>query len=228
MFRMGLFKIRAFAAGNAAALLGSVARGGLQFMLVIWLAGIWLPLHGYNYEDTPLWAGIYLLPLTAGFLLAGPAAAAKIAHLPPVSTLFAALLGYNPIRTLLAPTGALASLSAGNAAVLTGRGFFPSLIAGPFHHALITVFTAAAAMALTGALVSLLRGGQFYYREPGPDGPPAEAPVLFSPHCPLVSLMRIFRVGLGIWCGEAVWRKQRHWLASPCWRSCERAARVRL
>ncbi|MBO0773646.1 MAG: MFS transporter, partial [Actinobacteria bacterium] len=72
MFRMSLFKIRAFAAGNAASLLGSIARGGLQFMLVIWLAGIWLPLHGYNYVDTPLWAGIYMLPLTAGFLIAGP------------------------------------------------------------------------------------------------------------------------------------------------------------
>ena len=69
---MGLFRIRAFAAGNAASLMGSIARGGLQFMLVIWLAGIWLPLHGYDYEDTPLWAGIYMLPLTAGFLIAGP------------------------------------------------------------------------------------------------------------------------------------------------------------
>ncbi len=72
MFRMSLFKIRAFAAGNAASLMGSIARGGLQFMLVIWLAGIWLPLHGYDYVDTPLWAGIYMLPLTAGFLIAGP------------------------------------------------------------------------------------------------------------------------------------------------------------
>src|SRR5690348_12462871 len=72
MFRMQLFKIRAFAAGNAASLLGSIARGGLQFMLVIWLAGIWLPLHGYNFAVTPLWAGIYMLPLTTGFLLAGP------------------------------------------------------------------------------------------------------------------------------------------------------------
>src|SRR5215470_18048245 len=72
MFRMKLFTIRAFAAGNAASLLGSIARGGLQFMLVIWLAGIWLPLHGYPFEVTPLWAGIYMLPLTAGFLLAGP------------------------------------------------------------------------------------------------------------------------------------------------------------
>src|SRR5262249_11229383 len=74
MFRMQLFKIRAFAAGNAASLLGSIARGGLQFMLVIWLAGIWLPLHGYDYAVTPLWAGIYMLPLTAGFLIAGPEA----------------------------------------------------------------------------------------------------------------------------------------------------------
>ena len=72
MFQMSLFKIRAFAAGNAASLLGSIARGGLQFMLVIWLAGIWLPLHGYDFVVTPLWAGIYMLPLTAGFLIAGP------------------------------------------------------------------------------------------------------------------------------------------------------------
>lgn len=57
MFRLELFKIRMFAAGNASGFLGSVARGGLQFMLVIWLQGIWLPLHGYNYEVTPLWAG---------------------------------------------------------------------------------------------------------------------------------------------------------------------------
>ena len=72
MFRLALFKIRAFAAGNLAALLTAIARGGLQFMLIIWLQGIWLPLHGFNYEDTPLWAGIYMLPLTCGFLIAGP------------------------------------------------------------------------------------------------------------------------------------------------------------
>jgi MFS family permease len=72
MFRLSLFRNRAFAAGNAAALLASVARGGMQFMLIIWLQGIWLPLHGYDYADTPLWAGIFMLPLTAGFLLAGP------------------------------------------------------------------------------------------------------------------------------------------------------------
>jgi len=72
MFQLGLFRIRAFAAGNAAALLTAIARGGLQFMLIIWLQGIWLPLHGYDFADTPLWAGISMLPLTAGFLVAGP------------------------------------------------------------------------------------------------------------------------------------------------------------
>ncbi len=299
MFRMGLFKIRAFAAGNAASLLGSIARGGLQFMLVIWLAGIWLPLHGYNFAVTPLWAGIYMLPLTTGFLLAGPvsghlsdrygtrpfataglllaacafcglmllpvvfpywafallifcngigsglfaspntsaimssvpardrgsasgmratfqnsgmalsigiffsllivglaatltrtlaaglhaqgvplATANQVSHLPPVSTVFAALLGFNPVQHLLAPSGVLATLPAHNVAVLTGNQFFPHLISGPFHHGLIIVFSAAAAMSLVGATVSLLRGGQFYYDAPdGPGGPPARAAV---------------------------------------------------
>jgi MFS family permease len=286
MFRMGLFKIRAFAAGNAASLMSSMARGGLQFMLVIWLAGIWLPLHGYDFTVTPLWAGIYMLPLTAGFLIAGPisgilsdrygsrlfatagllvaacgftgllllpinfpypvfaaiifcnglgsglfaspntssimssvpaehrgaasgmrsvfqnsgmslsigfffslmiaglaatlprtlsaglraqgvpaAVAGHIANLPPVSTLFSALLGYNPVKSLLAPSGVLARLPAHNAAVLTGRQFFPHLISGPFHHGLVIVFTAAIAMSLIGALISLLRGRQFYYAD---------------------------------------------------------------
>ena len=72
MFHLGLFRIRAFAAGNLAALLASIARGGMQFVLIIWLQGIWLPLHGYSYSQTPLWAGIFLLPLSAGFLVAGP------------------------------------------------------------------------------------------------------------------------------------------------------------
>jgi MFS family permease len=302
MFRMGLFRIRAFAAGNAASLLGSIARGGLQFMLVIWLAGIWLPLHGYDFADTPLWAGIYMLPLTTGFLLAGPvsgylsdrygprpfatagllvaacafcglmllpvvfpywafallifgngigsglfaspntsaimssvparyrgsasgmratfqnsgmalsigiffslmivglaatlprtlasglhaqgvplAIADQVSHLPPVSTVFAALLGYNPVQHLLAPSGVLATLPAHNAAVLTGNQFFPHLISGPFHHGLIIVFTAAAAMSLAGAAVSLMRGSQFYYDapdgagSPSPAGPPVRA-----------------------------------------------------
>jgi MFS family permease len=296
MFRMSLFKIRAFAAGNAASLMGSIARGGLQFMLVIWLAGIWLPLHGYNFLVTPLWAGIYMLPLTAGFLIAGPISgilsdrygprpfataglllgagaftglmllpvvfpfwlfgllifgnglgsglfaspntsaimssvpardrgaasgmrstfqnsgmslsigiffslmvaglaatlprtlnsglraqgvpagvAAHVAHLPPVSTLFSALLGYNPMRTLLGPSGVLKKLPAHNVAVLTGNRFFPNLISGPFHHGLIIVFSAAIVLSLGGALISLLRGRQFYYQD-SPVGPPTDVP----------------------------------------------------
>ncbi len=295
MFQMSLFKIRAFAAGNAASLLGSIARGGLQFMLVIWLAGIWLPLHGYDFVVTPLWAGIYMLPLTAGFLVAGPisgilsdrygprlfatsglllaalcfvglmllpvdfsywvfallifgngigsglfaspntsaimsavparhrgsasgmrstfqnsgmslsigiffslmiaglastlpktltagltaqgvpaSVAAQVSHLPPVSTMFAALLGYNPVRNLLAPSGVLSRLPAHNVAVLTGRQFFPHLISAPFHHGLVIVFTAAAVMSVTGALVSLLRGKQFYYDDKAPSVPSAK------------------------------------------------------
>ncbi len=289
MFRMKLFTIRAFAAGNAASLLGSIARGGLQFMLVIWLAGIWLPLHGYAFSVTPLWAGIYMLPLTCGFLLAGPVSgvlsdrfgprpfatagllaaaaafvglmllpvdfpywafaliivfngigsglfaspntsaimssvpaeyrgvasgmrstfqnagmslsigiffslmiaglaatlpqaltaglraqgvplrvAAQVSHLPPVSTVFAALLGFNPVQHLLGHSGVLGRLPRQKAAALTGNQFFPHLISGPFHHGLIIVFTAAALMSLVGAIVSLLRGGQFYYGE-GPE-----------------------------------------------------------
>ena len=73
MFRLSLFRIRAFTAGNIATLLASLGRGGLMFMLIMWLQGIWLPLHGYSFASTPLWAGIYMLPLTAGFLIAGPA-----------------------------------------------------------------------------------------------------------------------------------------------------------
>jgi MFS family permease len=312
MFRMGLFRIRAFALGNLASLLGSIARGGLQFMLVIWLAGIWLPLHGYDFAVTPLWAGIYMLPLTAGFLIAGPISgtlsdrygqrpfataglllaaccftglmllpvdfpfwlfallifgngvgsglfaspntsaimsavpalhrgsasgmrstfqnsgmalsigiffslmiaglastlpktltagltaqgvptsiATQVGHLPPVSTLFAALLGYNPVRNLLAPSGALSRLPAHNAAVLTGRQFFPNLISAPFHHGLVIVFTAAAIMSVTGAIVSALRGKQFYYDDiaagPAVTVPPAPAKRSITPNGPSIT-----------------------------------------
>ena len=72
LFRLSLFKIRAFAAGNVASLLMALGRGGMQFMLIIWLQGIWLPLHGYSFSQTPLWAGIYLVPLTGGFLVSAP------------------------------------------------------------------------------------------------------------------------------------------------------------
>jgi len=288
MFRLSLFRIRAYAAGNIAGLLGSIARGGLQFMLIIWLQGIWLPLHGYDFADTPLWAGIYLAPLAFGFLLAGPlsgylsdrfgqrpfttsglllsavafggllllpvsfpypvfalliflngvgsglfaspntsaimssvpashrgvasgmratfqnsgtslsigiffslmvaglaaylpralaaglrsqgvpaAVAAHASHLPPVSTLFASFLGYNPVQNLLGP-GVLDKLPDRNVQVLTGKEFFPHLITGPFHHGLVIVFSAAIAMSVTAAAVSLLRGKQYYYEAPPP------------------------------------------------------------
>jgi MFS family permease len=74
MFNLKLFRLRAFTAGNVANLLASLGRGGLQFVLIVWLQGIWLPLHGYNFADTPLWAGIYMLPMVTGFLIAGPLA----------------------------------------------------------------------------------------------------------------------------------------------------------
>ena len=277
MFPLGLFKNLGFTSGNVANLLASVARGGLQFMLIIWLQGIWLPLHGYDYESTPLWAGIYLVPMTIGFLAAGPLSgylsdkfgprlfasggllvmaasfvgllllpgdfnyvvfailifinglggglfaapntnlimssvpanmrgaasgmratfqnagqvlsigvffslmvaglakslpgtlssgligqgvsadtAGTIANLPPVGTLFAAFLGYNPIGELLGPQ-VLGALPAANAANLTGLQFFPRLIADPFHDGLIIVFWMAIGMAVVGALFSLLR-----------------------------------------------------------------------
>jgi MFS family permease len=279
MIRLSLFKIRAFSAGNFATLAAALAQGGLQFMLIIWLQGIWLPLHGYDYSDTPLWAGIFMLPLTAGFLIAGPAAgalsdrfgargiasvgmllfglsfvgllllpinfpywafallialngigsgmfaapntsaimgsvrpnergvvsgmratfqnsgtalsigvffslmvvglahslptaltsglqdqgvphavAAQVAVLPPVSMLFAAVLGVNPLEHLLAPSGALMHLPPENAATVTGREFFPDLISGPFHQGLTVVFGVSIALAALAGVASLARG----------------------------------------------------------------------
>src|SRR5882757_2746565 len=73
MFHLELFRIRAFSAGNLAALLASMGRGGLQFILIIWLQGVWLPQHGYAFSRTPLWAGIYMVPLLVGLLIAAPA-----------------------------------------------------------------------------------------------------------------------------------------------------------
>jgi MFS family permease len=284
MFHLDLFKIRAFTLGNVAGLLGSVARGGLQFMLVIWLQGIWLPLHGYDYTQTPLWAGIYMLPLTVGFLVAGPisgilsdrygarpfatggmllsavsfaallfipadfsypvfasiiflngvsmglfaspntaaimnavparhrgvasgirvtfmnvglplsiglfftlmivglnatvpaalfsgltangvpsALAHRLAGLPPISYLFASFLGYNPLGALLGP--ALAQLPPADAARLTSRTFFPSLISGPFQHGLVLVLGFSIAASLVAALASALRGGKYVHQE---------------------------------------------------------------
>jgi MFS family permease len=291
MFQLALFRIRAFTAGNIAGLAVSIARGGLQFMLIIWLQGIWLPLHGYDYSNTPLWAGIFLLPLTAGILIAGPTSGllsdrfgargiatagmvvfgasfiglmllpvnfsywafalltgltgigggmfaapnsssimgsvparhrgaasgmratfqnsgtalsigvffslmiaglanslpktlasglqqqgvpAGLAHqvgaLPPVASLFAAVLGVNPVQHVLAAHGALSSLSAAHQRVLTGRQFFPELLSGPFHQGLSVVLVVATALSAVAALASLLRGRHDADAAPAPTG----------------------------------------------------------
>jgi MFS family permease len=285
MFNMKLFRSAAFAWGNVAGLLAAIGRGGLQFMLIIWLQGIWLPLHGYSYESTPFWAGIYLLPLTIGFLAAGPlsgaisdrigarmlatvgcivtaatfvlllaipvnfdywlfalliffngvgsgmfaapnraaimnavpagergaasgmsgtfqnagnslsigiffslmiaglaaslpraltagltahgvsqAAAAQLSALPPVGSLFAAFLGYNPIQSLLGPD-VLHALSPADAATLTGKSFFPKLISAPFSEGLAIVFIAAAVMSLVAAAASVAMGRRYVHDE---------------------------------------------------------------
>src|SRR6478672_737374 len=281
MVDIRLFRSTSFGMGNLAGLMSSVGRGGLQFMLIIWLQGIWLPLHGYSFESTPLWAGIYMLPMTVGFLVAGPLAgslsdrfgarpftvsgmalmavsfvalvmipvdfnywvfavlvflnglgggiftapntaaimssvpaaqrgaasgvratffnagsslsigiffslmiiglantlpsalssglqaqgvsasvAEDVAGLPPVGSLFAAFLGFNPIEELLAPSGALHQPGV-NAEVLTGKTFFPELITGPFHTGLTVVFIAAPLMMLIGAGASVFNAGRY-------------------------------------------------------------------
>jgi len=280
MFRLQLFRIRAFSAGVFASFLGALGRGGLMFMLIIWLQGIWLPRHGYTFAVTPLWAGISLIPLTAGFLIGGPlsgvlsdrygsrpfatgamlgsavafflleqlpvdfsysvfavllfftgivmsafgasnrtgvmnslpaadrgagsgmnttfqnsaqvlsigifftliivglsdhlpaalvsgltahgvpaATAESISHLPPVSTLFAAFLGYNPAGHLLGPH-VLAHLTPDQRATITGERFFPSLITNSFKDGLHTAFNFAIVMCLLGAACSWTRGGK--------------------------------------------------------------------
>jgi MFS family permease len=285
MFRLSLFKIRAFTAGSLSTLLSAMGRGGLMFILIIWLQGIWLPLHGYTFSQTPLWAGIYMLPLTAGFMIAGPVSgvlsdrfgsrpfasggmvaaavsfgllellpidfsfwgfgllllanglamgafaapnragvmnslppqhrgvgsgmnstfqnsaqvlsigvfftlmivglsaslpsalyhglvsqhvpsdvAYKAAHLPPISTLFAAFLGYNPIQHLLGPS-VLAQLPSSSRAALSGRAFFPGLISAPFRDGLHAAFDFAVIACLVAAGASWLRGGKYVYRE---------------------------------------------------------------
>jgi MFS family permease len=288
MMDLKLFKIRAFAAGQAVNFLASMSRGGLQFMLIIWLQGIWLPLHGYDFASTPLWAGIYMLPLTIGFLVAGPAsgalsdrfgarafstggllltaatfaglmaipadfnyvlfagllalngigmglmsapnsaaimnsvpasergaasgvratgmnagmvlsmggfftlmavglasrlpgslydgltrlgvtpdAAHTISHTPPVGTLFAAFLGDNPIRALMAQAypAQLQPGSGVDVATLTGRSFFPHLLADPFRHGLAIAFGVSIAMLLIAAVASLMRGEKYVHTE---------------------------------------------------------------
>jgi MFS family permease len=289
MFRLPLFRIRAFTFGTLSTFLSAIARGGLMFMLIIWLQGIWLPQHGYDYVDTPLRAGIYMLPLTLGMLIAGPTSgflsdrfgarpfatggmlgtalsfgllillpidfryplfafalfltgismglfaspnraavmnslppedrgagggmnqtfqnsaqvlsvgifftlmiiglaaslpaalssglqahgvsattAQSVAHTPPVSILFAAFLGYNPLEHLIGPH-ALASLSASNHAIVTGRTFFPQLISGPFRAGLHEAFLFAIVACLIAAAASLMRGGKYHHVDRAPE-----------------------------------------------------------
>ncbi len=296
MFDLRLFQIRAFTMGNLASLLSSIGRGGLQFMLIIWLQGIWLPQHGYSFESTPLWAGVYMLPITAGFLVSGPVSgwlsdkygarpfatggmvlagltfllltflpanfaypvfallllangigfglfaapnttaimnavparqrgaasgmratfmntgivlsigvffslmiiglaarlpttmygglvaqgvpastAHAVARLPPVGSLFAAFLGYNPMQKLLGPH-VLGALPPSRAAYLTGKTFFPHLISGPFKHGLVIAFGSSVLMCLVAAVASWLRGAAYVHDEvTGPFGAPVAA-----------------------------------------------------
>jgi MFS family permease len=296
MFNLELFRIRPFTGGNIASLLSATARGGLMFTLIIWLQGIWLPLHGYDYESTPLWAGVAMLPVTIGFLMAGPvsgwlsdrfgprpfavtgmllsgfsflllmmlpvnftywqfaivlfigaigqglfaspnragvmnslphqhrgvgggmnatfqnsgqvfsigifftliiiglsaslhtelvqgllqqgvplADATKAAHLPAVSTLFASLLGYNPIQHLLG-AHTLAGLTPTAHATVISRSFFPSIISGAFHNGLKTACGFSILCCLGAATASFFRGGKFIYQESYEDEPSDSAP----------------------------------------------------
>jgi hypothetical protein len=95
-----------------------------------------------------------------------------VANLPPVSTLFASFLGYNPVQALLKPFGVLPRLSAAHRGALTSKEFFPRLVSAPFHHGLVIVFSAAIAMSVTAALVSLLRGKQYVYDDAAPPAAP--------------------------------------------------------
>jgi MFS family permease len=278
MLDFRLFRIAPFAYGNLANLAAAIARGGLQFMLIIWLQGIWLPLHGYSFESTPLWSAIFMLPLTAGFLIAGPISgyfadriggvpfavggmvlgaasfialmelpsdfsyltfamllfanglgsglfiapnatqvmngvpaaergqasgvratatnagqvlsigvffslmllglaatlpqsmeagllaqhvpqevARQVATTPPVASLFAAFLGYNPMGELI-PPAVLHALPPDSIAALTGKEFFPGLMSAPFKHGLMFAFSFSALLNLLAAFASW-RGG---------------------------------------------------------------------
>ncbi|MGH9016225.1 MAG: MFS transporter [Acidimicrobiales bacterium] len=296
MFRLQLFKIRAFTAGVFASFLAALSRGGLMFMLVIWLQGIWLPLHGYDFARTPLWAGIAMIPLTLGLFISGPvtgilsdrfgarpfatggmigvgisfglleflpinfpywvfgillfvlgltmaafgspnrtgvmnslpagdrgagsgmnttfqnsaqvfsigifftlmivglsaslpqsllhglmahgvpvAAATRAAHLPPVSTLFAAFLGYNPLEHLIGAS-TLARLPAHQQHILLGHGFFPGLITAPFRSGLHAALDFAIVASVLAAAASWTRGTIYVHNdEKLADAPAADA-----------------------------------------------------
>jgi EmrB/QacA subfamily drug resistance transporter len=158
MIDLRLFKIRAFAAGQAVNLLAAMSRGGLQFMLIIWLQGIWLPLHGYSYHDTPLWAGIYMLPLTVGFLVAGPASGA-------VSDRFGARAFATGGLLLTAATfGGLIALPANFnyvlfAGLLALNGIGMGLMAAPNSAAIMNAVPASARGAASGIRATGMNAG---------------------------------------------------------------------
>jgi MFS family permease len=286
LFRLELFKIRMFTLGNVSGFLAALSRGGLQFMLIIWLQGIWLPLHGYSFDETPLWAGIYTMPLLIGFVVTGPlsgwlsdrfgarafatggmlitavgfllltflpgdfnqwiffallafmgigmgffaapnttsimnavppetrgvasgmrgtfqnagqmvsiafffsvltaglasslpgvmysgltqyglpgALAHQISQTPPIGVLFAAFLGYNPMRSLLngSPLPAAHHLSAQVQATIYSKTFFPHLILPAFMDGLRAAFYVSAILSVIAAVASLLRGKRYIH-----------------------------------------------------------------
>ena len=110
-----------------------------------------------------------------------------------MSTLFASFLGYNPIGSLLRPSGELARLPKADASVLTSKEYFPHLISGPFHHGLVIVFSVAIAMSVAGAVISLLRGGQFYFTEPASQPAPALAAAAVAANGSSADRQRQFR-----------------------------------
>ena len=285
MFKLQLLRIRAFTFGTFSTFLSALSRGGLMFVLIIWLQGIWLPLHGTDFADTPFKAGLFMLPLTLGMLIAGPtsgylsdrygarlfatggmlasaatfgllillptdfsypvfgfilflmgismglfaspnraavmnslpagdrgsgggmnqtfqnsaqvlsvgvffslmiaglasslphtlaaglqahgvsaAAAAKAGAAPPITVLFSAFLGYNPIRHLVG-SQALNALPAHAQATLAGHGFFPMLIEGPFRSGLNLAFWFSIGACLIAAAASAMRGGIYHHAE---------------------------------------------------------------
>jgi MFS family permease len=142
MFRLPLFRIRAFTFGTLSTFLSAVARGGLMFMLIIWLQGIWLPQHGFTFEQTPLWAGIYMLPLTIGMLIAGPASGVLSDRYGARAFATAGMLGAAAsfVLLLLLPTD---FSYPGFAAVLALNGLSMGLFASPNRAAVMNSLPAA-------------------------------------------------------------------------------------
>jgi MFS family permease len=174
-----------FSAPNAAAIMNSVParqRGAASGMLATFQnSGFVLSIGVFFSLMIAGLASALPTTLSRGLIAQGvPSGIAhQIAGLPPVGSLFAAFLGINPIRQLLAPTGALAHLPAASVARLTGKQFFPQLISGPFHHGLVIVFSMAIVLLVIAAGISALRGGRYVHDEQaatlGPGGTTAAA-----------------------------------------------------